>query len=124
MSGCDVTLEAVWGLRGNGAGLDPKTLLCAFFKAGTCEKGSKCKFSHDLDVGRKQEKRDLYADARDEKLEGEPCWSSVNRTEIDGAVWADTMDKWDEEKLRSVVTSKAGNPRTTTDVCRSSRFSP
>lgn len=28
----------------------------------------------------------------------------------------DTMDKWDEEKLRSVVMSKAGNPRTTTDV--------
>ena len=28
----------------------------------------------------------------------------------------DTMDTWDEEKLRSVVLSKAGNPRTTTDV--------
>lgn len=28
----------------------------------------------------------------------------------------DTMDKWDEEKLRKVVTSKAGNPKTTTDV--------
>lgn len=26
------------------------------------------------------------------------------------------MDKWDEEKLRSVVLSKHGNPRTTTDV--------
>lgn len=29
---------------------------------------------------------------------------------------ADTMDKWDEAKLREVVTSKRGNPRTTTDV--------
>ena len=28
----------------------------------------------------------------------------------------DTMDKWDEEKLRSVILSKHGNPRTTTDV--------
>ena len=27
------------------------------------------------------------------------------------------MDKWDEEKLRNVVLSKGGNPRTTTDVC-------
>lgn len=27
------------------------------------------------------------------------------------------MDKWDEEKLRTVVLSKGGNPRTTTDVC-------
>ena len=28
------------------------------------------------------------------------------------------MDKWDEAKLREVVISKAGNPRTTTDVSR------
>ena len=28
----------------------------------------------------------------------------------------DTMENWDEEKLRTVVLSKAGNPRTTTDV--------
>lgn len=26
------------------------------------------------------------------------------------------MDKWDDEKLRNVVLSKAGNPRTVTDV--------
>lgn len=26
------------------------------------------------------------------------------------------MDQWDEEKLRNVVLSKAGNPRTTTDI--------
>ena len=26
------------------------------------------------------------------------------------------MDTWDEEKLRTVVLSKTGNPRTTTDV--------
>ncbi|KAF8972303.1 hypothetical protein BDZ97DRAFT_1692856 [Flammula alnicola] len=78
-------------------GVDPKTVLCAFFKAGTCEKGNKCKFSHDLNVGRKVEKKNLYADSREEKL-------------------ADTMENWDEEKLRTVVISKAGNPRTTTDI--------
>ncbi|TFY66361.1 hypothetical protein EVG20_g4729 [Dentipellis fragilis] len=78
-------------------GVDPKTVLCAFFKAGHCDKGTKCKFSHDLDVGRKVEKKNLYEDAREEKLN-------------------DTMDKWDEEKLRNVVLSKAGNPRTTTDI--------
>lgn len=27
------------------------------------------------------------------------------------------MENWDEEKLRNVVLSKQGNPRTTTDVC-------
>ena len=30
------------------------------------------------------------------------------------------MENWDEEKLRTVVLSKSGNPRTTTDVCTSS----
>ncbi|KAJ7592648.1 hypothetical protein C8J56DRAFT_929147 [Mycena floridula] len=78
-------------------GTDPKTVLCQFFKAGFCEKGNKCKFSHDLNVGRKVEKKNLYEDNRDEKL-------------------ADTMDTWDEEKLRTVVSSKAGNPKTTTDI--------
>ncbi|KAF6755400.1 hypothetical protein DFP72DRAFT_340580 [Ephemerocybe angulata] len=78
-------------------GVDPKTVLCAFFKSGNCEKGNKCKFSHDLNVGRKVEKKNLYADSREEKM-------------------ADTMDQWDEEKLRSVVLSKAGNPRTQTDI--------
>jgi len=29
---------------------------------------------------------------------------------------SDTMENWDEDKLRKVVLSKAGNPRTTTDV--------
>ncbi|KAJ7650450.1 hypothetical protein FB45DRAFT_887987 [Roridomyces roridus] len=78
-------------------GVDPKTVLCAFFKAGHCEKGNKCKFSHDLDIERKVDKKNLYADSREEKL-------------------ADTMDKWDQEKLAQVVLSKAGNPRTTTDI--------
>ncbi|KAF5389116.1 hypothetical protein D9757_005007 [Collybiopsis confluens] len=78
-------------------GVDPKTVLCAFFKAGQCEKGNKCKFSHDLNVGRKVEKKNLYDDGRAEKE-------------------ADTMDQWDEEKLRNVVLSKHGNPRTTTDI--------
>ncbi|KAI0367954.1 hypothetical protein BV20DRAFT_949125 [Pilatotrama ljubarskyi] len=78
-------------------GVDPKTVLCVFFKAGTCEKGNKCKFSHDLNVGRKVEKKNLYEDSREDKA-------------------TDTMDKWDEEKLRKVVLSKSGNPRTTTDI--------
>ncbi|KAF5382230.1 hypothetical protein D9615_004260 [Tricholomella constricta] len=78
-------------------GVDPKTVLCVYFKAGHCEKGNKCKFSHDLNVGRKVEKKNLYEDSREEKL-------------------ADTMDTWDDEKLQKVVTSKAGNPKTTTDI--------
>ena len=51
-------------------GVDPKTVLCAFHKAGVCDKGNKCKFSHDLNIGRKVEKRNLYEDSREDKLEG------------------------------------------------------
>ncbi|KAH8554706.1 hypothetical protein BGW37DRAFT_436364 [Umbelopsis sp. PMI_123] len=78
-------------------GTDPKTVLCEFFKAGHCEKGNKCKFSHDLNVARKGQKKDIYTDSRKEKEE-------------------DTMDKWDQKKLEEVVLSKAGNPKTTTDI--------
>ncbi|KAF5103518.1 hypothetical protein DV451_001409 [Geotrichum candidum] len=79
-------------------GVDPKTVLCAFFKAGQCTKGNKCKFSHDLEIGRKVSKKDLYTDDRAKEKE------------------QDTMDKWDEEKLRQVITSKHGNPITMTDI--------
>jgi len=70
-------------------GTDPKSILCAFFKQGTCGKGDKCKFSHDLMVERKGEKRSLYCDMR----EGEE----------------DTMENWDDDKLKEVVAKKHGN---------------
>ncbi|KAL0985609.1 hypothetical protein UPYG_G00159410 [Umbra pygmaea] len=71
-------------------GVDPKSVLCAFFKQGQCTKGDKCKFSHDLTLERKCEKRSLYVDGRDEDLE------------------KDTMDTWDEKKLEEVVNKKHG----------------
>ncbi|KAK3677927.1 Translation machinery-associated protein 46 [Recurvomyces mirabilis] len=90
-------------------GVDPKTVLCQFHKKGICDKGRKCKFSHDLDIERKTEKRSLYTDTREgeEDEDGE-----------DGKK-KDDMADWDEEKLRQVVMSKHGNPKTTTDkVCK------
>ncbi|KAI9809936.1 MAG: hypothetical protein M1825_000369 [Sarcosagium campestre] len=89
-------------------GVDPKTVLCQFFKAGYCEKGKKCKFSHDPAVERKAEKRNLYTDTR----EGEGENGEKGKKD-------DNMDDWDEEKLRKVVLSKHGNPKATTDkVCK------
>ena len=55
------------------AGVDPKSVLCAFFKQGQCTKGDKCKFSHDLTLERKCEKRSLYVDERDDDLEKGGC---------------------------------------------------
>ncbi|XP_048834005.1 zinc finger CCCH domain-containing protein 15 [Brienomyrus brachyistius] len=71
-------------------GVDPKSVLCAFFKQGQCTKGDKCKFSHDLTLERKCEKRSVYIDGRDEELE------------------KDSMDNWDEKKLEEVVNKKHG----------------
>lgn len=62
-------------------------MVCAFFKQGQCTKGDKCKFSHDLSLERKAEKRSMYFDIRDEE---------------------DTMENWDEEKLKEVVEKKHG----------------
>ncbi|XP_037407239.1 zinc finger CCCH domain-containing protein 11 isoform X1 [Triticum dicoccoides] len=68
-------------------GVDPKSILCEFFKVGQCQKGFKCKFSHDLNVQRKGEKIDIYSDKRDGEEE-------------------DTMDDWDQETLEKVIASK------------------
>ncbi|PSR93042.1 Zinc finger CCCH domain-containing protein [Actinidia chinensis var. chinensis] len=65
-------------------GVDPKSIVCEFFKVGQCAKGFKCKFSHDLNVQRKGEKIDIYSDKRDEE----------------------TMEDWDQETLEKVVESK------------------
>lgn len=85
-------------------GTDPKTVLCAFFKAGQCGKGDRCKFSHDLNVERKVEKRSLYVDMRDE----------------DG----DTMENWNEEKLQEVVNKKQDEDKrtNTTEIVRNLNF--
>lgn len=83
-------------------GTDPKSVVCAFFKQGQCTKGDKCKFSHDLSIERKAEKRSLYCDMRDDDKE------------------TDTMDKWDEDKLKEVVEKKhgSGNRPTTDIICK------
>ncbi|ORX70635.1 hypothetical protein DL89DRAFT_218845, partial [Linderina pennispora] len=77
-------------------GVNPKSVLCQFFKAGGCSKGDRCKFSHDLSVERKGQKLDIYTDKRDGKEE--------------------TMEDWDQSQLEEVVLSKHGNPKTTTTI--------
>lgn len=85
-------------------GVDPKTVVCMFYKKGHCEKGKRCKFSHDMAIERKAEKKDMYQDSREEEEQKKK---------------EETMDDWDEEKLQKVVLSKKGNQRSTTEkVCK------
>jgi hypothetical protein len=83
-------------------GADPKSVLCVFFKQGQCSKGDKCKFSHDLTLERKSEKKSIYTDSREDALEN------------------DTMDTWDQAKLEDVVQKKHGSEQTnrTEIVCK------
>ncbi|GLT93178.1 hypothetical protein SLE2022_109800 [Rubroshorea leprosula] len=80
-------------------GVDPKSIVCEFFKVGQCTKGFKCKFSHDLNVQRKGEKIDIYSDQRDQE----------------------TMEDWDQETLEKAVESKQqeyNQNRPTDIVCK------
>jgi hypothetical protein len=70
------------------AGVNPKSVLCAFHKQNTCTKGDKCKFSHDLSLARKAATKNFYETEPQDKK--------------------DSMEDWDEEKLKEVVEKKHG----------------
>jgi hypothetical protein len=102
------------------ADTDPKSVVCAFFKqglcnenidsnfnliihqfSGQCTKGAKCKFSHDLAVERRSEKKSIYSDVREADKD-------------------ETMEGWDENKLKEVVEKKhaAEKKNATTIICK------
>ncbi|KAK8823532.1 hypothetical protein WA577_002452 [Blastocystis sp. JDR] len=71
-------------------GEDPKSVLCPFFKAGRCDKGAKCKYSHDLTLNtRRAAKKDIHTDSRDAKAQ-------------------ETNADWDRDKLEEVLRQKEG----------------
>ncbi len=90
-------------------GVDAKTMTCEFWRAGRCDKSAqRCKYAHSEEANRKTQKKDLYVDMREEDAEREKAEKEK-----------DTMDRWDEEKLNKVISSKHGNPKTTTEkVCK------
>jgi ATP-binding cassette subfamily F protein 2 len=90
-------------------GVDPKTILCEYFRYSCCSKtAEKCRFSHKLDVaarggaGEAARKRNIYDD--------------------DEADEADTMQLWDQAKLEAVIAKKHGkeanSSNETTIVCK------
>ncbi len=84
-------------------GQNPKSVVCEFFKKGTCTKGAKCKFSHDWAGGRKSTKMDLYTDPR----EAEAAAAAAAAAAAGG-----DMNDWSQEKLESVVNTKEKDNQT------------
>ena len=82
-------------------GVDPKSFVCELWKHGMCKKGDKCKFSHDLNAGRKAEQIDLYTDRR--------------------TLQQQTMADWDQGTLEKVVDERRtekNRKNKTTIVCK------
>ena len=91
-------------------GVDPKTILCEYFRYGCCAKtAEKCKFSHDLDIGQKIR-------------EGSKGTAKRNIYDDDEADEADTMELWDQAKLESVIAKKHSTEKTqsnaTSIICK------
>jgi len=96
----DALFKPVHAVQKIDKGADPKSVLCAFYKQGTCGKGDRCKFSHDLDIERKDIKRSLYVDVREDDKDG-------------------TSEDWTEEKLKEVIEKKhaeANSKKTKTEI--------
>ncbi|GFR48039.1 hypothetical protein Agub_g9872, partial [Astrephomene gubernaculifera] len=84
-------------------GVDPKSIVCEFFRANQCTKGSKCKFSHDLSVERKGPKISLYTDQRD-----------IGKGE--GEEGKEGMEDWDQATLEAAVKQKHANENKPTEI--------
>ena len=95
-------------------GVDPKTVMCQFFKAGLCTKGKSCKFSHDTNIERKSTKIDIYTDAR---AVGDNS-ATAAKADINAPNPAETMENWDQAQLEDVVNRKHGKQTTTDIVCK------
>ena len=70
------------------SGVDPKTVVCEFFKKGLCTKGSKCKFSHDWSGGKKVAKIDVYTDPREQKSKNAGLDAVASEADAKGGVGA------------------------------------
>ena len=81
-------------------GVDPKSVVCEFFRAGCCDKGARCKYAHDLTVTKKSAKLDIYSDRR-EGADGAEGGAEDDKKK-------DGIEGWDQAKLEQAVATKHG----------------
>jgi len=85
-------------------GVNPKSVLCIYFKKGFCQEGEKCKFAHDFEVENKAATKDMYTDTRE----------TASNIELGD------MKDWDENTLRQILRKKElGRPvNASAQVCK------
>lgn len=90
-------------------GVDPKSVLCEFYRHGKCTKGYKCKYSHDMKIERKTAKKSLFDEA-------------ALKEEEDALQEDEGMEDWDQTKLEEAIKQKHGNEAnsnvSTTIICK------
>lgn len=75
-------------------GVDPKSVLCDLFRKGSCKKGNRCKFSHDLNkIMREQAMKKEEEEKKRKEQEAKD---------------RETMEDWDTEQLAKIVEAKQG----------------
>ncbi len=87
--------------------------VCAFFKAGLCQKGKKCKFSHILENHIQAKKKTL-------KIENEKIDMFTDQRDLIFGK-KDVIENWNSKKLAEVINyndMKYVNPTTTNKTCK------
>jgi len=89
-------------------GVDPKSVLCIYFKQGNCQAAANCKFGHDLALDGKREKADMFTDNRKKAAPLD-----------DEALKTTDMSSWDLDTLQRMVAKKNTGPVNASEkVCR------
>jgi len=87
-------------------GVDPKSVLCIYFKKGNCQFGDSCKLSHDLALDGKKAKADMFTDSRAKVMDEETLKNQ-------------DMSQWDDETLKRMLAKKNTQPANASEkVCR------
>jgi len=77
----DIKLGDIRAMDQKQADADVSKKVCPYFKAGLCQKGKKCKMSHEKDGGNASLKANVYQDIRGEGADDEGLYSDQKKLE-------------------------------------------
>lgn len=80
-------------------GVDPKTVMCAFFKAGQCNKGEKCKYAHSLQSALAASIQESKDPQEEPEKKGDPLEAAAGKRCSSGIVCKFFMEAVDSGKF-------------------------